>query len=170
MSPNNIPFPGFLYCCLVAQLCPTLHNPVDCKLAKLLCPWDFPRQEYWNGLPFPSPGELEWVAISFSRGASWPRDWTQVSCIAGRHLTVWATKRELLIKVVYPPMGLLLIILASVLASLREVRLLPSLLGIGRSDYISKEWLPSPWKRLFWVAEDLHLKGTQERIYNCKFF
>ena len=58
MSPNNIPFPGFLYCCLVAQLCPTLHNPVDCKLAKLLCPWDFPRQEYWNGLPFPSPGDL----------------------------------------------------------------------------------------------------------------
>ena len=27
---------------------------------------------------------LEWVAISFSRGSSWPRDWTQVSCIAGR--------------------------------------------------------------------------------------
>ena len=26
---------------------------------------------------------LEWVAISFSRGFSWPRDRTQVSCIAG---------------------------------------------------------------------------------------
>ena len=26
---------------------------------------------------------LEWVAISFSRGYSWPRDWTQISCIAG---------------------------------------------------------------------------------------
>ena len=26
---------------------------------------------------------LEWVAISFSRGSSWPRDWTQVSCLAG---------------------------------------------------------------------------------------
>ena len=24
---------------------------------------------------------LEWVAISFSRGSSWPRDWTRVSCI-----------------------------------------------------------------------------------------
>ena len=33
---------------------------------------------------------LEWVAISFSRGSSWPRDWTQVSCIAGRHFTLWA--------------------------------------------------------------------------------
>jgi len=25
----------------------------------------------------------EWVAISFSRGSSWPWDWTHVSCIAG---------------------------------------------------------------------------------------
>ena len=34
---------------------------------------------------------LEWVAISFSRGSSQPRDWTQVSCIADRCFTVWAT-------------------------------------------------------------------------------
>ena len=26
--------------------------------ATVLCPWDFPRQEYWSGLPFPSPGNL----------------------------------------------------------------------------------------------------------------
>ena len=25
---------------------------------RLLCLWDFPRQEYWSGLPFPSPGDL----------------------------------------------------------------------------------------------------------------
>ena len=30
---------------------------------------------------------LEWVAISFSRGSSWPRDQTRVSWIAGRHLS-----------------------------------------------------------------------------------
>ena len=35
---------------------------------------------------------LEWVAISFSRGSSWPRDWTLVSGIKGRFSTVWATK------------------------------------------------------------------------------
>ena len=35
---------------------------------------------------------LEWVAISFSRESSWPRDWTQVSCIVGRCFTIWATK------------------------------------------------------------------------------
>ena len=34
---------------------------------------------------------LEWVAISFSRGSSRPRDRTQVSCIAGRCFTLWAT-------------------------------------------------------------------------------
>ena len=35
---------------------------------------------------------LEWGAISFSRGSSQPRYWTQVSCIAGRFFTVWATR------------------------------------------------------------------------------
>ena len=34
---------------------------------------------------------LEWIAISFSRESSWPRDRTQV-CIAGRFFTIWATK------------------------------------------------------------------------------
>ena len=34
---------------------------------------------------------LEWVAISFSRGSFWPRDQTQVFCIADRFSTVWAT-------------------------------------------------------------------------------
>ena len=33
-----------------------------------------------------------WVAISFSRGSSQPRDWTLVSCIAGRLFTDWATR------------------------------------------------------------------------------
>ena len=35
---------------------------------------------------------LEWVAISFSRGSSWPRDQTWVSHIAGRFFTIWATR------------------------------------------------------------------------------
>ena len=37
---------------------------------------------------------LEWIAISFSRGSSWPRDPTRVSCIAGRHFTVWASRES----------------------------------------------------------------------------
>ena len=35
----------------------------------------------------------KWVAISSSRGSSWPRDWTQVSCIAGRFFSVWASRK-----------------------------------------------------------------------------
>ena len=56
----------------VAQSCPTLCDPVDCNL-----------------LGFSVHGILqarilEWIAISFSRGSSRPRDRTQVSCIGGR--------------------------------------------------------------------------------------
>ena len=35
---------------------------------------------------------LEWVAISFSRGSSQPRDWTQVSHIGGRCFNLWTTR------------------------------------------------------------------------------
>ena len=37
---------------------------------------------------------LEWVAIPFCRGSSWARDWTQVSRIAVRVFTNWATSGE----------------------------------------------------------------------------
>ena len=37
-----------------------------------------------------SPRKLEWIAYPFSRGTSQPRNWTRVSCIAGRFLTSWA--------------------------------------------------------------------------------
>ena len=36
--------------------------------------------------------------MPFSRGSSRPRDWTGVSCIAGRFLTIWATKCQNLVK------------------------------------------------------------------------
>ena len=36
-----------------------------------------PRQEYWSGLPFPSPG----------RGSFWPRSWICISCWAGGFFT-----------------------------------------------------------------------------------
>ena len=35
---------------------------------------------------------LEWVAVSFSRGSSWPRDRTPISCTAGRFFTDWAIR------------------------------------------------------------------------------
>ena len=34
---------------------------------------------------------LDWVAVAFSRGSSWHRDRTLVSCIEGRFFTFWGT-------------------------------------------------------------------------------
>ena len=50
---------------------------------------------------------LEWVARPSSKGSSQPRDQTQVSHIADRFFTVWATREALkgLILVFYPQAG-----------------------------------------------------------------
>ena len=81
---------------------------------------EFTRQEYWSGLPFPSPGKfpnpgikprslalqailyqlshqesprkLEWVGYPFSSTSSWPRNLTGIPCIAGRFFTSWANR------------------------------------------------------------------------------
>ena len=45
---------------------------------------------------------LEWVAISFSRGSSRPRDGTRVSCIPGRHFNLWATREAIKRSLVFP--------------------------------------------------------------------
>ena len=42
---------------LVAQSCPTLCDPID-RSPQAPPSMEFSRQEYWNGLPFPSPGDL----------------------------------------------------------------------------------------------------------------
>ena len=39
-----------------------------------------------------SPRILEWVAYPFSRGSSWPRNWTGISCPVGRFFTNWAIR------------------------------------------------------------------------------
>ena len=44
-------------CVLVAQLCPTLCDPRTVAHQAPLS-MEFSRQEYWSGLPFPSPGHL----------------------------------------------------------------------------------------------------------------
>ena len=40
------------------RLCLTLCDPMGHRSARLPCPWDFSRQEYWSGLPCPPPGDL----------------------------------------------------------------------------------------------------------------
>ena len=66
----------FLDCCyLVTKSRPTLYDPMDCSQ---------PGSSIHGIL---QARILEWVAISFSRGSSRPRDRTLVSCIAGRILS-----------------------------------------------------------------------------------
>ena len=64
----------------ISQSCPTFCNPMDCSLPGFSIHGIFQARV------------LEWVAISFSKGSSPPRVWTRVSHIAGRHLTLWATR------------------------------------------------------------------------------
>ena len=61
-------------------MCPTLCDPMDCSLPGSSIHGIFQAKV------------LEWVAISFSRGSSWPRDQTRVSHIVGRCSTIWATR------------------------------------------------------------------------------
>ena len=42
---------------MYAQSCPALCDPMDCSLSVPLS-MEFSRQEYWSGLPFPTPGDL----------------------------------------------------------------------------------------------------------------
>ena len=70
---------------LVAQSWQLFCNPMDCSP-----PVSFVREIFQARI-------LEWVAILFSRGLSWPRDQTQVSCIAGRFFTVWTTREAYMV-------------------------------------------------------------------------
>ena len=63
----------------VTQSCLTLCDPMDYTVHGIL-----------------QARILEWVAVLFSRGSSQPRDQTQVSCIAGRFFTSWATRKALI--------------------------------------------------------------------------
>ena len=106
--------------CLVAQSCPNLWDPMVCVLRDSSIHVDFPDNSTGVGCHallqeiFPtqgwntgilhcrwilyhlshqrSPRILDWVAYPFSRGSSQPRNWTGVSCIAGRFFTSWATR------------------------------------------------------------------------------
>ena len=76
---------------VVTQSCPTLCDPMDYS------PPGSTVHEIFQARI------LEWVAISFSRGSSQPRDWTQVSCTAGRFFTDGATRKALSLRQILVP-------------------------------------------------------------------
>ena len=67
-------------CCLVSKSCLILCDPrtIVCQAPLSM---EFPRQEYWSGFPFPSPGDL-----------SSPRIEPTSPALAGRFLTTNAIK------------------------------------------------------------------------------
>ena len=50
---GNCSYGGTVFCCLVPQLCLTATSWTVARQAPLFM--EFSRQEYWSGLPFPSP-------------------------------------------------------------------------------------------------------------------
>ena len=48
----------YIYESEVTQSCLTLCDPMDSSLHQAPPSMGFSRQEYWSGLPFPSPGNL----------------------------------------------------------------------------------------------------------------
>ena len=85
--------------CSVTQTCLTLCNPMDCVACQALLSMLFSRQEYWSGLPFPSPGVVQTQGSTQSLPVS--PAWTGrfftpeplrkppfTMCLAGRRLLV----------------------------------------------------------------------------------
>ena len=109
--------------CLVAQLCPTLCDLMDWSPPGTSVHGDSPG--YWSGchalpgilptewsntglphcsqIPYHlrnpgSPRILAWVTYPFSRGSSWLRNPTWISCIVGDFFTSWATRYNLVLE------------------------------------------------------------------------
>ena len=76
-KPAEPPIQIICCCCyLVAKFSPTLCDPMDCS----------PPGSTVHGIS--QARILEWVAISFSKGSSQPRDQTCISFIAGRFFSI----------------------------------------------------------------------------------
>ena len=107
------------FCGKWSESCSVMSNSLQPR--GLYSPWNSPGQNTGVGIVFPfsreifptqgsnpglphcrwilyqlnhkgNPRILVWVAHPFSGGSSWPRNWTGVSCIAGRFFTNWAIR------------------------------------------------------------------------------
>ena len=74
----------------LTKSCPTLATP-----------WTVACQAPLSMRLFLQARGMEWIAIFLSRGSSPPRDWTQISWIAGKFFSSWATGQHK-----YPPRNL----------------------------------------------------------------
>ena len=134
----------------VTQWCPTLCDPMDCSLPHSSIHGIFQARV------------LEWVAISFSRGSSWPRDRTQVSRIVDRRFTIWAAIEVLKI----PPNKMWSVCHSVVLYSLwphgQRWSLLLTVNWFFYFNHIFKKKKKLSWQHLdkcLWITEDCSLAG-----------
>ena len=64
----------------VAQSFPTLCNPMDCIAYQPPPSMGFPRQEYWSGVPLPSPICVFYHILNKGIINNWLHFWMRVSC------------------------------------------------------------------------------------------
>ena len=148
-------------CVLVTQLCPTLWDPMDCNSTGSSV----------HGIL--QTRILEWVATSFFRGSSQPKDWIQISHIEGRLFTIWAIREALwfIYNVVLisagetgdsgstPQLG---ISLGGGLGNPLQHPCLENLMGRGA------EWMTVSkyWKWLKWLSVSINQMCTYMKILN----
>ena len=98
------------------------------RVRLFVTPWAVDRQGPLS-MGFPQARILEWVAISFSRGPSCPRDGSPVPCIAGRLVTIWATRE-----------GYRDLSIAEVQQTLNKLYIL----AVDSTDSQRRQWHPTP--------------------------
>jgi len=126
-----------LGCGLVTQSCPTLVTP-----------WTVSSI---HGIL--QARILEWVAISFSRGSSQPKNQTWVSCIAGRFFTTSATRYIILYIIICNYTLMYKCNRASLVAQLGDSGLIPGLgnsSGEGNGNPLQYSCLENPMDRGAW--------------------
>ena len=131
-------------CVVVAQWCPTLCDPMNCSLSGFSIHGIFQARI------------LKWVAVSFSRGSSQPRDWTLVSCIVGKLYYLSHQGNPLL---AYWFLGALIQFRA-----LGSVPALPPSLGVGsKNKEVYKLSLMVPRSQGAWGSLCLYLDSAYEQ-------
>ena len=176
----------YIHMWLVAQSCPTLCDPMVCSSPGSSVHGDSPGKNTGEGchallqgifltersnsdllhcrhilyhlICQGSPRILEWVVMPFSRGYSWPRNQTRVSCITGGLYQLSHQGRSLCLEQLYSqqprggfPCG------SAGKESAHSVRSQTWVWSLGWGDPLEKGRLPTP---VFWPGEFYGLYST----------
>ena len=117
---------------------------------------------------------LEWVAIPFSRGSSWPRDGNQVFCPAGEFFSIWVSREALCKEVCLLAVPMLTSHVVPVVKTLpastgdaRDVGLVPGwgrFPGVGNSNPFQYSCLENSMDRGTWRVTVHGLAKSRPRL------